>query len=406
MTVFVNPARQINNMLISSKVALLEIPRGNLINWPMLMLKTNIKEIKKVWLNLNINYLFLFWLFLIYLIFFIGFKLQSNNSKDLSVFDNLKNWDSGHFLGIAKYGYKEKFQFAFFPMYPILINFLAIFLKNYLFSALIISILSTFLALKLLYKLICMDNLKLNSKKAIFFILIFPTSFYFLIPYSEALFFFFVVATFYFLRLSQDKKANFNLFLAGIFACLSALTRISGVAVILALLLEIFLQRKLKKYFWVIFVAFAGIILYMIFLFINYKDPIYFLTAESHWQRSLNLPVISFWQSLVYIFSHNFSNFTVRTLIDLVFAIFGVGFVLRSFRFLRVSYSTYALVSILLPLSTSTLISFPRFLLPIFPIFLLLGLIKNRFLQLAYILISILILIYFEINFINGKWVS
>lgn len=345
------------------------------------------------------------WIIVVYGVFFTSFKYFPHK-ESLNFFDNLRNWDGGHFIGIAKNGYSENYQYAFFPIYPILIKFVQYLIPSYLISAVFVSIFSTFLGIYFLAKLIKLELPKISSKKVIFFLLIFPTSFYLIIPYSEGVFFFFTTASFYFYRLSKSRNRNLNLFLACFFASLASATRIEAVAVAIAILIDLYLAKKIKQDFWTVPIILSGMVFLSIFLYSQTKDPFYFLSAETHWQRSLSLPIAGFWQSLVYVFSHNFDNFVQITLIDILFAVFGVGMVIRAFRFLPFLLSSYALISILMPLSTSTLVSIPRFLLPIFPIFLLLSMIKNRYVSYIYILVSIILSIYFQVKFINGYWVS
>ena len=142
---------------------------------------------------------------------------------------SLANWDGGHFLGIAEKGYSEKFQFAFFPLYPFLIGILNSLLNNFLLSASLISIISFFLGLHFLYRLIYKIFNKKIAEKAVCALLFFPTSFYFLTAYSEGLFFLLVVLTFYFL---EDRK----IFWASIFAALASATRLPGLALCLAII--------------------------------------------------------------------------------------------------------------------------------------------------------------------------
>ncbi len=195
--------------------------------------------------------------------------------------------------------------------------------------------------------------------------------------------------------------------LAVIFAALASGTRISGLAVAAALIVQVVATSGINRKNWIVLLAPLGFIIYCTYLFKVTGDPFYFLTAEhQHWQRSLTIPGISFWETLRslsqpgFIF-RNFNNF-----LELLFAVFGLGMAFRSFRFLPIGLSVYGLLSILLPLFTSTLLSVPRFLLTISPLFILLSFVENqRFIFLTQ-LPFILLLSAFCILFINGFWVS
>ena len=348
----------------------------------------------------KVSTIFIIWALAISAIFFFGFSNFPHSGKFSNNFwENLANWDGGHYLGIAREGYKEKFQYAFFPLYPLAIKATNQIIQNFLVSAILISVSSAFLGLHLLYKLVAMDFDKKVARYTIFLLLIFPTSFYFLTAYSEGLFFLLAVATFFFLRKG-------NLGLAVILAALASATRLVGLAVVLGLILEVWTTRGINKTNWYIFLAPLGFIIYCWYLFNTTGDPFYFMTAQLHWQRSLALPIIGFWETLRNLATPGFITQNFSAFLDLIFAVFGVGMIIRAFRFLPIAYGVYGLVSVLLPLFTPSLSSVPRFLLPVFPIFILMALVKNQNIIYAYKIISLMLLSAYSILFISGYWVS
>lgn len=340
----------------------------------------------------NVTVLISIWSISLLLIFYLG--AQGND-----LLNRLAFWDGGHFLRIAQSGYKENFQYTFFPLYPLTTKFVNQVIQNYTLSAVLISFASFFLAANLLYQLVSLDFSKKLAEKSILWLLFFPTSFFFLTAYSEGLFFLFVVSSFLFLRKG-------NLFLAALFAALASATRLAGMAVVLALLVDVYLRDGLNKKNWYVLLSFGGILVYCFFLFKTTGDSFYFISAENHWLRNLSLPGVGFWESLKSIVSWSYVENRFNLILELLFAIFGLGMAIRSFRFLPPSYATYALASVALPLFTSSLTSMPRFLLPIFPIFILIALTKNKYAIFSYKLISIMLLSLFAVLFINGYWVS
>jgi len=348
----------------------------------------------------SVNIIFIVWLVCLLFISFLGFSTLPHSQRfSNNFFESFSNWDGGHFLGIAQKGYQQNFQYAFFPLFPLAVKFLTNFTGNFLLSAVLISLFSFYFGLQILYKLIARDFDKKIAQKAIAVLVFFPTSFYFLTAYSEGLFFLLVVLAFYFLRSNK-------LFLATIFASLASGTRLAGLAVVLALILEVQLTAGINKKNWFVLLSPLGFIVYAYFLLNLTADPLYFITAEKHWQRQLAVPIFGFWDAIKNITIPGFLTSNFSTSLDLLFAIFGLGLTIRSFRFLPISYSVYASVSIALPLFTPTLSSMPRFVLPIFPIFILLGLVKSNFLNLFYQVISLLLLSFFTILFFNGFWVA
>lgn len=348
----------------------------------------------------HITIIFIIWFLSVLFICIFGFlTLPHSNKFGNDFLTSFSNWDGGHFLGIAKNGYSEKFQYAFFPLYPLAINLLNRLINSYLLSAILISVISTFLGLHLLYQLMRVYFEKKLAEKIILALIFFPTSFYFLTAYSEGLFFLLVVSTFYFL----GKR---KLFLATIFATLASATRLVGLAVAVGLLVEVISTFGVKRKNWFIFLAPLGFFIYCWYLYTKTSDPFYFIAAEAHWQRSITVPVFSFWESIRSLSQPEFISTHFSAFLDLIFAVFGLGLSIRTFRFLPLPFSIYSILSILLPLFTPTLTSMPRFLLPIFPIFILIALNKNSFINLTYQVIAVMLLAIFSVLFVTGYWVS
>lgn len=312
---------------------------------------------------------------------------------------SFSNWDGGHFIGIAENGYKENFQYAFFPLYPIIIKLVNYFIGNYNLSAVLISIISVFFALHILFKLISLDFGKKPAQNTILFLVFFPTSFYFLVSYSESLFLLLTIAAFYFLR---ERK----LFLATFAAILAGATRFAGIAVILGFLLEVYLTSGFNKKNWYVILAPLGLFSYCVYLYLNTGDPFFFVSAQTHWQRTLSLPGMNFFQAIRGLADISLLRSNPNVILDLSFAILGLGLAIRTLRFLPISYSVYSLISIAIPLFTPTLSSIPRFILPVFPIFIVLALLKNEYGKLFYQVISLMFLSVLAVLFINGYWVS
>lgn len=157
---------------------------------------------------------------------------------------------------------------------------------------------------------------------------------------------------------------------------------------------------------WMILLSALGFLSYCLFLYNQTGDPFYFITAENYWLRHLSLPVIPFWETLKSLSTLGFKGINLTAFLDLIFAMFGVGLMIRSFRFLPLPYSIYGLASVAIPLFTTSLTSMPRFLLMVFPIFILFALMKNKYLILTYQMISLMLLSLFIALFVNGYWVS
>jgi hypothetical protein len=84
-----------------------------------------------------------------------------------------------------------------------------------------------------------------------------------------------------------------------------------------------------------------------------------------------------------------------------------VVILLASFKRLRLSYWSYMALSILAPMSTSSLMSMPRFALVLFPMFVMLGLWGGRpAINSTIVALSLPLLGLFTVLFANWYWVA
>jgi len=321
------------------------------------------------------------------------------------------NFDGVHYLIIAKQGYYQ-YQQAFFPFYPYLIRYLATFTKNYLFSGLLISHLLFFVALFLLYKLIRLDFSQGVVKRSLVYLLVFPTSFYFGSLYTESLFLALVVGSFYTARKKQWG-------IAGILGALASATRLAGIFLFPALLIEWWEQNKKSKTKNVksllpLFLIVFGLLFYMWYLDRTVDDPLYFIHVQPFFgaQRTggkLILLYQVFWRYLKMLV-------TVEKLTPTYFACLleffsGLAFlVLTIFTYLRLrrSYFVFMALAFLVPTLTGTFSSLPRYVLICFPGFILLSLWseKYRWLKRLYPVVAVAFLVVSVILFTRGFFVA
>lgn len=304
------------------------------------------------------------------------------------------NWDGGHFRGIVEHGYLPE-QTVFFPLYPLLMKVLTFIGLGANWSGLLISHVSAVVALFFLFKLTALDFPEKVAKRAVFALLIFPTSFYLGAVYSESLFLAVTVASFYFLRTGRVK-------LGSIFAGAAIATRLVGIATWVSLLVEH--PRKTL----IILLALIPFALYLLYQEALFQNPFGFLTNESGWNRHFTLP----WEPVLsagsYLYSAGIFQIgnAARVLVELAFFLGGLAGLWFSWHKLRPSYTIFLGLSLILPAFSGTLIAIPRYMLTIFPIFILLGLIKNELLQKIGVIFSLLLLSAYAILFILGYWVT
>ncbi|MBI2599770.1 hypothetical protein HYW43_02510 [Candidatus Daviesbacteria bacterium] len=370
---------------------------------------------------------FIFWRIILIIIMFLAIKFIPVGSTDKflgggylnyhiapEIF-SWANFDGEHYLSISIFGYKGLEQ-AFFPVFPALISFFAKPFSEDLFSSLLsstivgifISNISLILALIFLFDLISLDYSKKIAFFTIVILLLFPTSFYFGAVYNESLFLLLSVLSFYCAR--KNKW-----FLSSVFGSLSAVTRVFGILLFPALLIEAYKQKVgFPKAVWLILIPF-GLGLYMTYLYLTVGDPIAFYTnqrlvGEQHQPGFTLLPQVYF-RYIKMIFTVDNMNPIYQTIwLEFVTGLLFLALpVYGYFKKIRLSYLFFALAGFILPTIQGSLSSTPRYILILFPSFLALVLFLNnlpRIFQFVYILFSAIILAVETALFLRGYWVA
>lgn len=341
--------------------------------------------------------LFSFWILMLVVFVYLGGIIFGDLSS--IKISGLGNWDGEHFVAIADKGYTERLQYAFFPLYPLTVNFISNILSISLLSAgLMVSLISSFgiifFFIKILKRLGETDYIK-----TIIYFLIFPTSFYLIAVYSESIFLLFTLMAFY---MVFEKK----LLLGVVFVALASSSRVVGIATALGVITETYITNKNYNDRILSFFALSGFLIYCLYLFLTFNNPLYFLVSELNWDRVVTLPGKNIWETNLYLAYYGLDGSYYTIFLDLLFTIFGIGFGLRTIRFLRPSLYLYTILCLLIPLTTSILLSFPRFLIVVFPIFILVGRIKNKIFQTTYAVCCLTLLFIFFNLFLRNIWVS
>jgi hypothetical protein len=145
----------------------------------------------------------------------------------------LERWDGLWYLRIATAGYRETDgSAAFFPLYPLLVRAAAPLLGGHpLAAALVLSHGATLAALLLLHRTVAADFGEGPARRAVLYLALFPTSFFLYAPYAESLLLLTSIAAMSFAR--QHRWA-----LAGGAAALASATKAAGLVLLLPLAVE------------------------------------------------------------------------------------------------------------------------------------------------------------------------
>ncbi len=335
------------------------------------------------------------------------------------------NFDGVHYLLIADYGYKGiGLVQAFFPLYPFVIlhTFRVIFdgqLNVFLFGLLI----SNFFGLSFLITLFGFVKEKINTQTAwccVWVFFLWPTSFFLGAEYTESLFLFLVIVAFW----SAEKKCWW---MAGVATALASSSRVVGIFLIPALLIELWQQQRFSRnfgsmikhhwpeLFWIGFGS-LGLLSYMTFLQLSeFHDPLYFAHVQKEFGAGRQEQLV-FYPQVVWRALHIL--FTARPFDWRYFAYvqeFFTGTVLlvlllmsKLSKHVRWSYMFFALAAFFLPTLTGTFSSMPRYFLACFCTFIFLAeyLQKVRVAKYIWLLISFIFLLINTLLFIQGHWVA
>lgn len=284
--------------------------------------------------------------------------------------------DALWFLRIADEGYREgDGSAAFFPLYPVAVRSVSWAIGGHpLAAGLLVSNAAFLGALMMLYLLIRRERSDAVARRAVLYLAIFPTSFFFFAPYSESLFLLAAVTAFWAARLPRARWP-----VAGVAGVLAAATRSIGTALAPALAVEAIHRwretprerRRVGELVWALVWSasvIAGLLVYLWYWQRRTGDAMAPLRLQEIWQRETSFPLATLVSATQLAFRDG-----GYFLLDWLLVVPALGLAGIGLARLRPSYSVYTWLGILAPLSLvfagRPLMSMPRFLLPLFPIF-------------------------------------
>jgi Gpi18-like mannosyltransferase len=308
-------------------------------------------------------------------------------------------WDAGWYINLASNGYSNGTT-AFFPLYSFLIKLISP-VFGLEISGYIISNISFLLASIYLYKLISLDYNKDISFKTVFFMLIFPASFFSSLVYTEGLFLLLSISCIYFAR--ERKWIT-----SSILGFFTSLTKPIGFLIMIPVLIEYFKLdfnnikidfKKIKLEIISIALIPLGLLSYMTYQKIRFGSFLSFIASEKNWNREItsildtirNVEIYPQFYQIVFIGS-----------VILTTILIGYLFVKK----VRMSYLAYSIIIFLAFLSTSLLEGIPRYISIIPFIYLGMALLseKNKIVEYILIISCSMILMLFLVLFVNGYW--
>jgi len=271
------------------------------------------------------------------------------------------------------------------------------------------------LALFVLYKLLQLDWSKKISFTSIMLIMLFPTSFFFGSVYNESLFLFLSVSCFY-----LSRKNHF--LLAGILAMIASSTRITGILLWGVIFIELLDSHKNKlvglitdpRSIWLALPP-LGLFSYMKFQFLKTGNPFLFVISGSNSganhiaDKLVLLHQVFFRYAKMLIFVDHGDPLFFTVALEFTVAVLFIVLIFFAFKKTRTSYAFYSLFSYLIPSFSGTFSSLPRYVLVIFPAFVILAgwfAKQSKAIRLSYITINIILGLFSILLFVCGYFVA
>jgi hypothetical protein len=255
-----------------------------------------------------------------------------------------------------------------------------------------------------LRELVKLDHPERTARLAVLFLFIFPTSYFLHIPYTESLFLALVIGCF----LAARKRLWFTAAILGALACM---TRVNGLILILALAFEVWEEyretRKFNRAWLYLAMVPAGFGFYLLLNYFVTGSPTTFVTYQrEHWYRYFRVPWEGIYETYKTIFNPKVVDAQMQGVQELLFVVIGLASTIIGWPWLRNSYRVWMIANWLMFVSTSFVLSVPRYTLTLFPLFILMAVAAKRSwsINVLFICWSILFLGLFSIQFVRGFW--
>lgn len=348
--------------------------------------------------------------------------------------DRWTAWDGRWYMSIVDKGYFVDYgpdpasNIPFFPGFPLVTDALStIFHINPVVLGLTVNALLTTFCVYFLFRTTQILSRKLSQNKtvtktapflAVVLFLSFPSSLFLAAFYAEALLIFGISGAIYFAL--QNK-----LIAAAVFTAIATGTKSVGVAVLPAILLIHYqyqarslwdwklIRKNLILYSTVSLIGLSGLLAYMLYLYINFGDPLLFSSLQKLWLREFHADfLVKLWE--IYYrntFVPAYFQGTFNYLVTLL-AMYGPIFAIAASVVFAKKYRLYwilplVFITVLLPATTIILQSMNRYIycfIPLFAVFaILLTRQKNILVISSLVSICIAMLIYTSSGFLLGN---
>jgi mannosyltransferase PIG-V len=336
-------------------------------------------------------------------------------------------WDSVWFLRIAEHGYvaDEPARAAFFPLYPLLVRIGEALTGSAIVGGILVSSLAFAVALVVLHRLTALELGSAAARATVWLTALFPVAFFFSAVYSESLFLALSVGAVYAARTGRWGCA-------GALGALGAATRSAGVLLVVPLAV-LYLREHRRPHADALWIAVVplGVAAFCAWLALRGGDASAPLHAQGEWYRHFTGPLagardatVAAWDGARQLLSGSRAPVYFERAGGDPFAVAGHNLTLFAFlaaaipavvgvlRRLPAAYGAYVVTALMLPLSfpaaPQPLMSLPRFLAVLFPLFMWFGwwASQGQWRQRAVMGVSAAGLVVFTAQFATWHWVA
>jgi hypothetical protein len=242
---------------------------------------------------------------------------------------------------------------------------------------------------------VCADFGADVAVRAVIYLSLGPLAFFLQAVYTESLFLFLSLACFVFARESRWR-------LAGVMGLLATLTRSTGVLLLIPMAYYYYERRgwrlrRTDSHGANLLMVIEGLLVWMTYLSLTFGKPLLFSTAQAQWKRGFAAPSYTVAKAFVVaargarellaagyssLFTANAQatpgyDAAVANVLNLAFLVLAGLLLWYGARRLPAAYSLYALAALVYPLffpaSRVPLLSYPRFTLTVFPLYIALA---------------------------------
>jgi Gpi18-like mannosyltransferase len=291
----------------------------------------------------------------------------------------LVRWDAWWLLGIAESGYTARpdgngaHNVVFFPLFPLVVGGLRQLGIPVVIGALLVNAVAFLMALLVLYRLQWSRGGQSLARWTMAFWLAFPTSFYTVVPYTEALMALLTV-------LAMNSHLQQRYITTGLWAGIASALRPQGM-LLGASLIDGWLRRKFVRPTLGMMLSGLGIAIYAGWLWWSFGDPFYFAELQKKWRPHVSFNPVGWITTLIgdtlavlLIVTRRRTAYHLLScrMID-PFLTWWAVLRLPSVRRLSWGWLLVACLMLAMPLSTGTILSMGRYIWAILPLFMVMA---------------------------------